>query len=66
MPRLMKIAGELNIENQKSQLVFILKHLYDMFIERDIEYLEVNPIVLTYDDKLCVNHTKIKIDKKKK
>jgi len=59
---LLRMAEDLQIEQQKSHLTFIMKHLYDMFIERDCNFLEVNPLVLTYDERLCANHAKIRID----
>lgn len=62
MPELMEASSNLNIENQKSQLTFIIKHMYDMFLERDIDFLEVNPLGITYDDKLIASHAKIRID----
>jgi len=37
--------------------------MYDLFIERDVEVLEINPLVLTNDNELFVNHAKIKIDR---
>ena len=36
--------------------------MYDLFMEKDAEILEVNPLVLTEDQKLSVTHAKIKID----
>jgi len=43
-------------------VTFIIKHLYDMFVERDILEIELNPLVITKDQKLFVNCTKIKFD----
>ena len=62
MPQLLGVAGDLGIDSEKSQLTFILKHLYDLFVERDAEVIQLNPLVLTNDNKLFVNHAKIKID----
>lgn len=45
----MNMAVDLGIENQKSQLTFIIKHLYDFFIDCDVETLELNPLVMTKD-----------------
>ena len=59
MNQLMDVAGALGIESEKSQLTFIIKHLYDLFIERDVDVLQVNPLVLTLDNKLMVNHARI-------
>ena len=49
MDQLMQVAVDLGIEQQKSQLTFILKHLYDLFIDKDLEILEINPLVMTVD-----------------
>ena len=56
------MARDLGIDAQKSSFAFIVKHLYDLFIDRDAEVLEINPLVLTVDDKLLVGHAGIKID----
>jgi succinyl-CoA synthetase beta subunit len=39
MPQLLGVAGDLGIDSEKSQLTFILKHLYDLFVERDAEII---------------------------
>lgn len=62
MEQLMEVAVNLGIEQQKSQLTFILKHLYDFFIECDTEVLELNPLVMTKDQQLFVNSAKVKFD----
>jgi succinyl-CoA synthetase beta subunit len=61
--QLVDVAVDLQIEQQKSQLTFILKHLYDLFIERDVETLQLCPLVFTNDNRFCVSHAKIKIDR---
>lgn len=63
MAQLLNVADYLGIGQQKSQLTFILMHLYDLFIERDAEVVEINPMLITYDNKLVVNHAKILIDR---
>jgi succinyl-CoA synthetase beta subunit len=62
MEQLMDVAVDLGIEQQKSQLTFILKHLYDFFIESDCETLELNPLVMTRDQQIYVNSAKAKFD----
>ena len=44
-------------------ITFILMHLYDLFVERDAEVVEINPMLITTDNKLVVNHAKILIDR---
>jgi succinyl-CoA synthetase beta subunit len=62
MEQLMEVGVELGIEEQKSELALILKHLYDFFVECDTEVLELNPLVLTKDKQLFVNSAKVKFD----
>ena len=62
MRDLMDIATNLGVDQQKSLMTFIVKHMYDLFVERDINVIEINPLVLTADNDLVVNHAKIKID----
>uniref|UniRef100_A0A7S3CMP5 ATP-citrate synthase/succinyl-CoA ligase C-terminal domain-containing protein n=1 Tax=Strombidium rassoulzadegani TaxID=1082188 RepID=A0A7S3CMP5_9SPIT len=59
----MDVAQDLGVHHQKSLMTFIVKHMYDLFIERDVEVMEINPITLTSNNELFVNHAKIKIDR---
>jgi len=43
-------------------MVFLLKHLYDCFIQRDAELIEINPLVYTKDKKIIAADTKVIID----
>jgi succinyl-CoA synthetase beta subunit len=63
MGELLNVATDLGIESQKSSLTFIIKHLYDLFVERDVTEVELNPLVITKDQQLYVNCTKIKFDR---
>jgi len=49
MGELLNVASELGIESQKSSLTFIIKHLYDLFVERDCLEVELNPLIITKD-----------------
>ena len=40
---LMKAADHLGIPDQRSQLVWLMKSLYDCFMERDCDMVEINP-----------------------
>ena len=44
---LSEVANELGIADKKSEIIFLLKHLYDCFIQRDAELIELNPLVYT-------------------
>ncbi len=57
-----KVAEELGIIQQKSQFTFLLRHIYDMFLERDCEIVDINPLILTKENILCALNAKIKID----
>ena len=46
---LLKAAKHLNLEKQKSEVVFLFKNLYDCFVEKDCDLIEINPLVLTKD-----------------
>jgi succinyl-CoA synthetase beta subunit len=47
---LIKAATNLGIPHLKSQLVFLMKNLYDCFIEKDCDMIEINPLVVTKSD----------------
>ena len=49
LPLLSHVANELDISETRSQIVFLMKHLYDCFIQRDALLIEINPLVLTKD-----------------
>ena len=46
---LLKAAVNLGLDEYKSQVVFLFKHLYDLFIERDADLIEINPLTLLKD-----------------
>lgn len=59
---LIKAAKDLGIENLKSQLVFLMKNMYDCFIERDCDLIEINPLVVTKQGEVMAADSKITID----
>jgi len=50
------------LEDYKSQVVFLFKHLYDCFIERDADLIEINPLALLHDGNIVAADSKITID----
>jgi succinyl-CoA synthetase beta subunit len=44
---LVLVAKNLGVEEYKSQVVFMLKHIFDCFVERDCDLIEINPLVVT-------------------
>lgn len=55
-------ARNLGIEDKKNQLVFLINHLYDCFIEKDCDMIEINPLVVTKQGKVLAADSKITID----
>jgi succinyl-CoA synthetase beta subunit len=55
-------AKNLGLEDQKTQVVFLMKHLYDCFMEKDCDLIEINPLVLTADGNVVAADSKITID----
>ena len=59
---LLKAAVNLGLEDYKSQVVFLFKHLYDCFIEKDADLIEINPLTLLKDGSIVAADAKITID----
>ena len=62
LPLLVHVASELDIAENRSQIVFLMKHLYDCFIQRDAELIEINPLVVTKENEIVAAETKVIID----
>ena len=45
--KLAEVAKNLGVEEHKSQVVFLLKNIYDCFVEKDCDMIEINPLVVT-------------------
>ena len=60
--KLIKAATDLGLEDYKTQVVFLMKHIYDCFIEKDCDLIEINPLVLTKDGQVMAADSKITID----
>jgi succinyl-CoA synthetase beta subunit len=43
-------------------MVFLLKHMYDCYVQRDAEIIEINPLVLTKKGDIVAADTKVIID----
>lgn len=59
---LIEAATHLGIPEQKSQLVWLMKSLYDCFMDKDCDMIEINPLVLTDEGKVIAADSKITID----
>lgn len=58
----MQAAHNLGLEDYKSQVVFLFKHLYDCFIEKDADMIEINPLALLSNGSIVAADSKITID----
>ena len=59
---LMKAADHLGIPEQRSQLVWLMKNLYDAFWGSDSDMVEINPLITTKDGKVMAADSKVTID----
>ena len=55
-------ARELDLEDHKSQVVFLFKHLYECFMERDCDMIEINPLALLREGEIVAADSKVVID----
>lgn len=59
---LLEAAKNLGLEEYKSQVVFLFKHVFDCFMEKDCDLVEINPLVLTKDKRVVAADSKVTID----
>lgn len=59
---LMKAADHLGIPEQRSQLVWTMKSIYDCFMASDADMVEINPMVTTKDGKVICADSKLTVD----
>jgi succinyl-CoA synthetase beta subunit len=59
---LLAASEHLGLEDHKSQLVFMFKHMYDCFTDKDCELIELNPLALTTEGTLMAADSKVIID----
>jgi len=58
-----KIAFALNLEGAAlKQMIPLIMNLYQAFIKEDCDMLEINPLVITKDDRVLVLDAKVNID----
>lgn len=60
--KLLEAAEQLGLEEYKSQVVFLFKHLFDLFKEKDCDLIEINPLALLKDGQIVAADSKITID----
>ena len=59
---LCKAADHLGIPEQRSQLVWLMKSLYDCFFANDCDMIEINPLITTKDGQVMAADSKVTID----
>lgn len=59
---LVQAAENLGIPEHKSQVVFLFKHIFDCFVEKDCDMIEINPLVVTKQGQVVAADSKITID----
>jgi succinyl-CoA synthetase beta subunit len=59
---LKKAAHNVGLGDQADQFADMFKSLYDCFIKRDCDMVEINPLVLTTDNRVVAADSKITID----
>jgi succinyl-CoA synthetase beta subunit len=59
---ILKAPEHLGIPQHRSQLVWMMKSLYDCFIDKDCDMIEINPLIITKDGKVLAGDTKITVD----
>lgn len=60
--QLLQAAKNLDLWDYKSQIVFMFKHLYECFMERDADLIEINPLALLKDGQVIAADSKVTID----
>ena len=58
----MKAADHLGIPDQRSQLVWLMKSLYDCFMAKDCDMVEINPLITTKDGTVMAADSKVTVD----
>ena len=57
-----KAAANLGVPEAKSQVTFLMKALYDVFMEKDCDLIEINPLITTKDGELMAADSKVTVD----
>ena len=59
---LQQAAANLGIEEHADQVANMFQRIYDCFVSRDCDMVEINPLVLTKDNKVLAADSKITVD----
>jgi succinyl-CoA synthetase beta subunit len=59
---LLQACKNLDLYDYKSQVVFMFKHLYECFMDKDADLIEINPLALLKDGTVIAADSKVTID----
>lgn len=59
---LIQAAHNLGVPEMKSQVVWLMKSLYDCFMDKDCDMVEINPLITTKDGKVMCADSKVTVD----
>lgn len=62
MKDLLKISENLNLDANQSTVLYIVKNLWECFVQRDAKTIEINPLVLTKQGEFKAANSKVFID----
>lgn len=60
--KLAEAAVNLGIPEHKSQVTFLMKAVYDAFMEKDCDLIEINPLITTKDGTVMAADSKVTVD----
>ena len=64
LTKLLVIGDNLGIERRSSTLAFLVKNLYECFLQRDCEHITINPLIFTKQRRFRAANPRITIDPK--
>lgn len=59
---LTQVAKDLGISHKQSQLMFLIKNMWECFQQRDLTEITLNPLILTKDDQFTAGNVIIHVD----
>lgn len=59
---LLEVADNLGIHEKQSSLVFLIKNMFECFIQRDALRVQINPLIFSKDHRFHAANCHIKID----
>lgn len=60
--KLLEVADNLGVHEKQSSLVFLLKNLWECFVQRDALTVQINPLIFSKDDKFYAAHCFVRTD----